>query len=881
MENSILEIIREKIKQSRENGLLSPSDYRKGHALYVNGACQILSQGKDIFEVLLSDAKEDHVLTITVSPEEILYYRLNGKAAEWDHLTLAGLLQLSEEMERIQPKVPQESKIYTREGMMKRVMEERMEKAAKANYRIDFADNIYGEHTLVTEKGTQYKITLRDFENETGYINNPDLQTNKLGTTKHLIYAFNKLKGDPVLLDQLDKTYPFVEVFLDPLNEYQITWYYPHPLSSGVKALLEKHFNGKKYLGEDKLKDFLSFMDEAAAFPEIKIRPEVEEKVKETYDQCALEEVKAGYEIDTSLLKAPLFPYQIKGVEFATFRQGSIIADEMGLGKTIQAIGAAVMKKQIFGFKKTLIVCPASLKEQWKQEIEKFCHEEAAIAEGLPEQRAEVYRTSKAFFIIVNYETVLRDLHEINRMDADLVILDEAQRIKNHTTITAHSIKQIRRRHSLIITGTPIENRLIDLYSVVQFVDPRFLAPLWEFSYQHCYFDVENKNKITGYYNLQELNERLKSILIRREKRKVIKELPNLTEVMVPVEMHGDQQMYHMDYAQGISFILRKKFITPFDQQKLMLLLNNMRMVCDSTFLVDKETYVSPKLQELKDILMDKLDILNSDSKIIIFSEWVTMLSLIGKMLREEGIGFAQLSGKVAVKNRGKLVRKFESDPNCKVFLSSEAGGVGLNLQMADTVINFELPWNPARKNQRIGRIDRLGQTSKKLTVINLVTKQSIETKIASGLTLKQNLFDGVLNDGSMMDTVDFSASGRAHFLRQLEDMMEELTLIGSSGDEMKDLASLDDREEEVLEEFMEDKEEAPVPTIASPSTESRGSDQDKAEVMEQVMNQGMAFLSGLYKMSTGKDADFANSKVEVDKETGEVVMRFKMPKFQ
>src|SRR5690606_26787590 len=211
-------------------------------------------------------------------------------------------------------------------------------------------------------------------------------------------------------------------------------------------------------------------------------------------------------------------------------------------------------------------------------------YEEAAIAEGSPEQRAELYRASKAFFIIVNYETVLRDLHEINRMDADLVILDEAQRIKNYTTITANSIKQIRRRHALVITGTPIENRLIDLYSVVHFVDPHFLAPLWEFSYQHCYFDVDNKNKITGYYNLKELNERLKSILIRREKRKVIKELPNLTEVMVPVEMHKDQQMYHMDYAQGVAFIIRKKFITPFDQQKLMLLLNNMRMVCNSTF---------------------------------------------------------------------------------------------------------------------------------------------------------------------------------------------------------------------------------------------------------------------------------------------------------
>src|SRR5690606_20408966 len=139
---------------------------------------------------------------------------------------------------------------------------------------------------------------------------------------------------------------------------------------------------------------------------------------------------------------------------------------------------------------------------------------------------------------------------------------------------------------------------------------------------------------------------------------------------------------------------------------------------------------------------------------------------------------------------------------------------------------------------------DRLGQSSKKLTVINLVTKQSIETKIASGLNLKQNLFDGVLNEGSMLDMVDFSASGRAHFLRQLEDMMEELSLIGSSGEEMKDLASLDDKEEGVLDELLEEKEEAPVPEPA-PQTGDLGNNQDRTEIMEQVMNQGMAFLSG------------------------------------
>lgn len=376
------------------------------------------------------------------------------------------------------------------------------------------------------------------------------------------------------------------------------------------------------------------------------------------------------------MLKVGLFPYQQEGVRFATYREGAIIADEMGLGKTIQAIATAVMKKKLFGFQRTLIVCPASLKEQWKREMEKFSNEQAVIAEGFPEQRAETYKNTDAYFVIINYETVLRDLREINKTNMDFVILDEAQRIKNFTIVTAQSIKRLKRKHALVITGTPIENRLIDLYSIAEFVNPYFLAPLWEFSYRHCYFDVKTQSKITGYYDLQQLNERLKSILIRREKRKVLKDLPNVTEMMVPVSLTHDQAAHHADFAAGVAAILRKKYISPFDQQKLILQLNSMRMVCDSTFLIDKETNVSPKLDELKHILLEKLDIKNREAKIIIFSEWVTMLHL-GEVLREAGIGYVMLSGKVAVKNRDKLVKKFEESAECKIFLSSEAGGAG------------------------------------------------------------------------------------------------------------------------------------------------------------------------------------------------------------
>lgn len=872
--------LKKKLNELKKDGAVDSRIYRKGNMLYINGACQILSQSNRAWEFLVDDENKE-IETRIIREEEELKYELNGKTAPWDAYGIASLMQMVEDLERFEERPVSQGKAYTREGMIKRVLAEREEKAKRANYRITFADNIYGEHTLINEKGVEYKITLRDFENETGYINNADLKTNKLGTTKHLIFAFRKLKSQPELMDRMGKQYPFVEIYADPLADYQITWHYPHEMEPETKSLIKKYFGVRSYLPEEEVAGFLDFLEEAEAYPQIKIRPEVEEKVREAWDKKMLEQIKEEKEVDYSRLKMELFPYQKKGAEFAAYRDGAIIADEMGLGKTIQAIAAAVFKKQLFDFEKTLIICPASLKEQWKQEIEKFCDEEAVVVNGKPKERQELYKSTNAFFVILNYELVLRDLPDLNKMGADYIILDEAQRIKNFTTVTANTIKRLHRKHALVITGTPIENRLIDLYSIMSFVDPKFLAPLWEFSYKHCYFDETKRDKITGYYNLQELNERLKPVLIRRERQKVVDELPSVTELNVPVELHPDQRSYHSDYASGVGAILRKKYMTPYDHKRLMSLLNGMRMACDSTYLIDKETHHSSKLHELKYILIEKLDIRNSDSKIIIFSEWVTMLQLVGKMLQEEEIGFARLTGNVAVKNRDKLIKKFETDPNCKVFLSTEAGGSGLNLQVADTVINFELPWNPAKKNQRVGRINRLGQKKKKLTVINLISQSSIEMKIASGLNLKQNLFDGVLNEESGLDVVDFSAKGKAQFLKQLEEAMDEIA--GSrSPDEMQEEMDYerDEKEEKTLEDLIEEdepREEATPDEQPQPTLKAK---QDRAEEIEEVMNKGMEFFSGLLKMTTGKETALENRRMEVDKDTGEVVMRFKIPDF-
>jgi SNF2 family DNA or RNA helicase len=556
----------------------------------------------------------------------------------------------------------------------------------------------------------------------------------------------------------------------------------------------------------------------------------------------------------------------------------------MGLGKTLQAIGTALMKKQVFDFKKTLVVCPASLKEQWKKEIEKFTNEKALVIQGLPDERENQYKDENHFFFIINYETILRDHLALNKAGFDFLILDEAQRIKNFETKTASSIRRLQFKHVLIITGTPIENRLIDIFSIVGAIDPYFFGPLWEFSYQHCLFDPEKHNKINGYYNLQKLNKRLEPILIRREKRKVLEQLPNVQQINVPLNLSPLQADYHASYAKGIAQIIRKKFMTPYDLQKLQLLLASMRMVCDSTYLIDEETNESPKLEELKYILLEKLDVANSERKIIIFSEWVKVHKLIGHILRENNIGFAELNGSVPVKLRGELIKKFETNPHCKIFLSTEAGGTGLNLQVADTLINFELPWNPAKKNQRIGRIDRLGQKSNKLTIFNFITRNSIEQQIASGLLVKQNLFDGVLDGASETNSVDFSTKGRSQFIQQLEEFITETENIKALDPE---LALPENQIPELAEtlsgpdtfDVLEEPEEVLQPENAGAKVaEDQQARDTKVLEIEQVMNNGMQFLAGLFKMSTGKDMGLENQTIEVDKNTGEVVMRFKLP---
>jgi SNF2 family DNA or RNA helicase len=858
-----------------------------GEAIFNNGLCQVLAQSGTQVEFVVSKSEdEDGTECKFIVENEKIIPVLDNDFEGWDALTYACLLALESELDFLVPKLHEEHTKFTREGMIKRVLSERQQKAKQAKYSIKWADNVFGDHLLTNEQGVTYKIFLRDFDNETGYSDSPDAKTNKLGTTKHIMYVFDQIKNNESRYKRLKKTCPFIEIFLDPLNDNQITYFFEGILYTNEAAILFKYFDDSKRIISGDSHIWLNLINDCQNLPRVVIRPEVEEKIERASEKRMLENIQSKHVINYKPLKVTPFDYQKEGVVFAVFKKVSIIADEMGLGKTLQAISTAVIKKSIFGFKKTLVVCPASLKAQWKKEIEKFSHEKALIIEGPPEEREKQYMDEDHHFLIANYESIRRDHQFINKKGIDFLVLDEAQRAKNFETQTASSLKRINSKHTLVITGTPVENKLIDLYSIINILDPYFLGPLWEFSYQYCLFDPQKTNKITGYYNLKSLKTKLSAILIRREKREVLKQLPKLQQIDIPVLLSPLQAEYHASYASGIGKIVRKKFLTPYDMVKLQQLLTSMRMVCNSTHLIDSETNESPKLIELKEILVNKLHLtLRNDKKVIIFSEWVTMHKLIGQMLRELNIGFVELNGKIPVKIRGKLIKKFECDNNCKIFLSTEAGGAGLNLQAADTLINFELPWNPAKKNQRIGRVDRLGQLKDNLTVFNLITKGSIEERIASGLIVKQNLFEGALVESNKTDFVDFSNKGRPQFIMELEAFITENndkpSEKASQENQSSVLEPIENSKEEVIDLAKEEEDfvkEKPVINCGSEDSGQVSPPNPSASEIKEVMSSGMAFLSGLMKMATGKDMPVKDQNIDINSDTGEVVFKFKLP---
>jgi superfamily II DNA or RNA helicase len=649
--------------------------------------------------------------------------------------------------------------------------------------------NVGGEPVFseyrVTNRDTSgsYRVAIRGAAPADNYCSCADFATNTLGTCKHIEFILGRLernRGTGRLLRQRFEP-SYSEIVLQYGARREVKFRPGKGCPRRLLVLAARYFGPEGILREDAFARFESFLSEASTSEhDVRCYDDVLGFVAEVRDRLRRTRViqdafPRGVRdaVFRKLLKCNLYEYQREGALFAARAGRSIVGDEMGLGKTVEALAAAEIMAQQLGVERVLIVCPTSLKHQWEREISRFTTRHTTVIGGLRARRDAQYRSASTFFVITNYDTVHADLDFIGAWSPDLVILDEAQRIKNWKTRTARSVKRVASPYAIVLTGTPLENRLEELVSIVDFVDRHRLGPTFRFLADHQVHDEHGK--VVGYRNLDRIGQTLAPILIRRNKTQVAEQLPERLDKNFFVPMTPQQIAHHEENRELVGKIVSKwrryKFLSEADQRRLMIALQNMRMSCDSTYLLDHETDFGVKADELATLLDEVLE--HPDAKVVVFSQWLRMHELLVRRMADKPFGHVLFHGGIDGSQRKALVDRFRDDDRCRAFLATDAGGVGLNLQHASVVVNMDLPWNPAVLEQRIGRVHRLGQ-KQPVRVVNFVAEGTIEEGMLSVLKFKKSLFAGVLDGGER--EVFLGGSRLTRFMETVEQTTAAIT---------------------------------------------------------------------------------------------------------
>ncbi|MHA2621193.1 MAG: DEAD/DEAH box helicase [bacterium JZ-2024 1] len=439
-------------------------------------------------------------------------------------------------------------------------------------------------------------------------------------------------------------------------------------------------------------------------------------------------------------LKLPPYPFQAIGALFLAINQSALLADEMGLGKTVQALSAFLYLRNRGLTSRALVLCPASLKYQWATETVKFTDLKAVVIEGTPGQRRIKYREPADLYIL-NYELLLRDIDDIRLLANDLIILDEAQRIKNYQTKTSKLIRVLPKKYAFALTGTPLENELLELYNVMRFINPEVLGSNVQ-KFISRYVIKNHWGGIKAYRNVEEVRARVRAIVLRRTKKEVYRELPERIDNQFFVELSQTQNDIYREYKTRFKNLLRRGLHREQDVLEAFGILTYLREICDSSELVAADKPASSKLDELKRVLPE---IISGGHKVLLFSEWEKMTAILERDLSDLGIQMVRFYGDLSQKQRADVIKQFMENEETKLFISTDAGSLGLNLQAADYVIHFDLPYNPARLEQRIARAHRIGQ-SQPVNNVYFLTPGTIEMGIRRILYRKQRLFADIFD---------------------------------------------------------------------------------------------------------------------------------------
>ena len=439
--------------------------------------------------------------------------------------------------------------------------------------------------------------------------------------------------------------------------------------------------------------------------------------------------------------------YQLKGFGWLWFMYkyglNGILADDMGLGKTLQALTVLQKAKEVDGPMPVLVICPTTVVFNWESEIQKFAPELSCLKLAGAERRALFKEIPNYDVIITSYALIRRDIEKLKDINFRYVILDESQNIKNAMSQTAQAVKKLNAVHKLALSGTPIENKLEELWSVFDFLMPGFLLSVAEFNSRYVNPIMERQDKTVE----KRLKLQIYPFILRRMKRDVAKDLPDKVENIAYCELTDEQKDFYLQVLDSTKEELFKSIEqNGLEKSRLSIFsaLLRLRQICCHPRLYDKENVKhvmsSGKFEKLKVLLEE---IISEGHRVLLFSQFVNMLDIVKGWLEREGIEYEYLTGKT--KDRQAAVERFNNSKIPIFLISLKAGGTGLNLTGADYVIHYDPWWNPAVEDQATDRAYRIGQT-KKVFVYRLITKNTVEEKIQKLKTIKRNLVDSVIS---------------------------------------------------------------------------------------------------------------------------------------
>ena len=549
-------------------------------------------------------------------------------------------------------------------------------------------------------------------------------------------------------------------------NAIEIEFRYDPQIVSAIKTLHGRLYHKEKRIWSvpsyhvEKLLDTLSFFS-----PDVSDEVfELKEKVKlylETSLSIKRQELPPAYR--TSL---PLYEFQKKGSVWMTHMKRCLLADQPGLGKTIQTIAA--LSDSNLAPSNILVIANASNKyDPWENEIKKWSSETPLIIGGKAEERSYQWASWKKYkWIVCNYELILRDYDLIKEIKWDAIVCDEAQRISNPSAKTTRAIKSLHAEIRIALTGTPVSNSPVDIFSIMDWLHPGYLGNYKQFFADYVVED--NFGNVRAYKNLPKLFSLLEPFILRRTKEEVLDDFPSLTIQQISFDLSLEEQKIYaaikttiIDELGGYIDKIDPKTLAlvPVKMLRLLQTIDHPKLIGeqfegDSSKLKATKEHLVTILSDIKMLSTGQIPIKEytvDRDKLLIFTQFKMMAYLLQKEL--QNYSPLVITGDVLSEDRIKIIEQFNTDPQSRLMILTEAGSTGINLQAASYVINYDLPWSIAKLEQRIGRAHRIGQ-KKNVTVYNLIAKNTIDEYISSVLHKKKKISDDILV-GEKLDQQD------------------------------------------------------------------------------------------------------------------------------